>query len=111
MGDRRSVTHWYMYVLRCGDGSFYTGMTNDVERRLSEHQSGHGGRYTRSHQPVALVGVWGYPDRSEAMSAEAHFKKLRHSEKARKIRAQENYREGTFLISVLEAVAQSAEPG
>ena len=43
-----------VYILRCGDGSLYTGWTNDLPRRLKAHQAGKGGRYTRSHLPVAL---------------------------------------------------------
>ena len=103
-GLSSAVGEWYMYVLRCRDGSFYTGMTNDVSRRLSEHQAGRGSRYTRAHLPVTLVGVWEYPDRAEAMRAEAAFKKLRHSQKARKIETQETYREGPFVPKILEAV-------
>ena len=44
-----------VYILRCGDGSLYTGWTNDLPRRLKAHQAGKGGRYTRSHLPVALA--------------------------------------------------------
>lgn len=96
-----------MYVLRCRDSSFYTGMTNDVSRRLSEHRAGRGGRYTRAHLPVELIGVWEYSDRSEAMHAEASFKRLRHSEKARRIQAQKDYREGSFVPDILDAVNAS----
>lgn len=69
---------WNLYVLRCNDGSFYTGMTNDVARRLSEHQAGKGARYTRAHLPVTLVAAWRYPDRAAAMRAERHFKAQPH---------------------------------
>lgn len=92
-----------MYVLRCRDGSFYTGMTNDVSRRLSEHATGQGSRYTRAHLPVTLVGVWEYSDRSSAMRAEARFKTLSHSEKACRIRSRDEYREGPFASEILDA--------
>jgi len=74
---------WCMYVLRCADGSLYTGITTDLERRLAEHQSGAGARYTRARLPVAVVGSWAYPDRSGASRAEAAFKKLRRADKLR----------------------------
>ena len=45
----------WVYISRCGDGSLYTGWTNDLERRLAAHASGKGGKYTRSHLPVELV--------------------------------------------------------
>lgn len=72
---------WYVYVLRCGDGSLYTGATNDVARRLAEHQAGRGGRYTRAHLPVALVAAWRFPSRGAALSAEVRFKRLRRARK------------------------------
>jgi putative endonuclease len=46
---------WSLYILECGDGSFYTGVTNDIDRRLSEHQKGTASRYTRTRRPVVLV--------------------------------------------------------
>ena len=46
---------WYLYILRCGDGSLYTGITTDVEKRLEVHRSGKGAKYTRSRGPLALV--------------------------------------------------------
>jgi ADP-ribose pyrophosphatase YjhB (NUDIX family)/predicted GIY-YIG superfamily endonuclease len=67
---------WYLYVLRCGDGSLYTGVTTDLDRRLAEHQAGQGARYTRAHLPVSLGGAWRYPHRSVAQSAEHAFKAL-----------------------------------
>ena len=62
---------WYVYMLRCGDGSLYTGYTDDVERRLAVHQSGKGGKYTRSHLPVELVYREELPDKSAALRREA----------------------------------------
>jgi putative endonuclease len=97
-----------MYVLRCGDGSFYTGMTNDVSRRLSEHASGRGSRYTRAHLPVILIGVWEYADRSAAMRAEAKFKTLTHSKKADRVQAQDDFETGSFVPEILAAVEPSS---
>lgn len=73
---------WYVYILRCGDGSFYTGSTTDVSRRLREHQSGRGARYTRSRPPVALVYTEAAPDRAAAQRREAAIKRMTHEEKA-----------------------------
>ena len=67
---------WYVYMLRCGDGSLYTGSTTDVERRLREHQGGTGARYTRSRPPVTLAYAEEAPDRSAAQRREAAIKKL-----------------------------------
>lgn len=72
---------WYVYILRCGDGSLYTGYTDDVERRLAVHQSGKGGKYTRSHLPVELVYREELPDKSAALRREAALKRLSRKEK------------------------------
>ena len=72
---------WYVYMLRCGDGSLYTGSTTDVDRRLREHQSGTGARYTRSRPPVTLAYVEEAPDRSAAQRREAAIKKLSRDQK------------------------------
>ena len=63
---------WYVYMLRCGDGSLYTGSTTDVARRLREHQNGTGAKYTRARPPVSLEAS----DRSAAQRREAAIKKL-----------------------------------
>ena len=60
----------YVYILECGDGSFYTGSTRDLERRLWQHQSGLGAKHTRSRLPVRLVFVEFYEDVSEAFARE-----------------------------------------
>jgi len=82
MTDQRSPAHC-VYVLRCGDGTFYTGYTTDVERRVREHAAGEGAKYTRGRTPLELVHVEGFPSRSAAMSREYELKQLSRSEKAR----------------------------
>ena len=67
---------WYVYMLRCGDGSLYTGSTTDVARRLREHQNGTGAKYTRTRPPVTLAYTEEAPDRSAAQRREAAIKKL-----------------------------------
>lgn len=71
----------YVYILRCGDGSLYTGWTNDLERRLATHSAGKGGKYTRSHLPVELIYYETLPGPHEAMSRERHIKALSRREK------------------------------
>ena len=75
----------YVYLLACADGSFYCGWTNDLAKRLAAHQSGKGGRYTRSHLPVRL-GYYEPADGKEAaLRREAAIKKLTHAQKRRLI--------------------------
>ena len=71
----------WVYVLECGDGSYYTGWTNDLARRVKTHQSGKGGKYTRSRLPVRLIKKWRAKNRSAAMAKEARFKSLSRKEK------------------------------
>lgn len=73
---------WFMYVVKCSDNSFYTGITTDINRRLNEHNTtSKGAKYTRSRRPVELVYWIDFKDRSTAAKAEARFKKLSRKEK------------------------------
>jgi putative endonuclease len=72
---------WQLYVLRCSDGTLYTGITTDLDRRVREHQDGRGARYTRGRRPVICVGTWSYPDRARAARSEHAFKQLRRASK------------------------------
>ncbi|MGT2755158.1 GIY-YIG nuclease family protein [Streptococcus ovis] len=65
----------YMYVLECADGTLYTGYTTDVKRRLTTHNAGKGAKYTRARLPVTLLYQEEFPNKQEAMRAEALFKK------------------------------------
>ena len=67
---------WCVYILRCADGSLYTGATNAMERRLAAHESGKGARYTRGRAPLALVYCEPCEDRGEALRREAAIKRL-----------------------------------
>lgn len=72
---------YWVYLLRCGDGSLYTGCTNDLARRLRAHQSGRGAKYTRSRLPVELVYREPAADRSAALRREAAIKAMTRAEK------------------------------
>jgi putative endonuclease len=71
----------YTYMLRCGDGSFYIGWTNDLEARVTAHNAGKGAKYTRAHLPVELVYYEKFATKQEAMSREWHLKRLTHDQK------------------------------
>ncbi len=66
---------WYVYILRLSDGSLYTGITKDVERRIEQHEEGKGSKYVRSRLPCKLVYLEEIEDRSEALKREAEIKK------------------------------------
>ncbi|GAA0294761.1 GIY-YIG nuclease family protein [Halarchaeum salinum] len=73
----------YVYVLECTDGSFYTGYTTDVERRVREHDAGEGAKYTRGRTPVELRHTESYESKSAAMSREYEIKQFSRVEKER----------------------------
>lgn len=75
------VEGWTLYVLRCGDGSLYTGITTDLARRVAQHEAGRGARYTRGRRPLSCVARWAYADRASASRAEAAFKRLPRADK------------------------------
>ena len=79
-----------VYMLRCRDGSLYTGWTNDFPQRLAAHQAGKGGKYTRSRLPVTAVYLEYAADRSAAMKREAAIKKLTAEEKRALMGADSN---------------------
>ena len=72
---------WTVYLARCRDGSLYTGITTDPERRLAEHNSGCGGSYTRSRIPVVMVYWESAKDRSGALRRERAIKRLSRVQK------------------------------
>ena len=86
---------YLVYILRCGDGTLYTGCTNDLPRRLQAHQSGRGAKYTRSRLPVELVYQEAVPDRSAALRREAAIKRL---DRRRKLALIAAFRPGTAEI-------------
>ena len=73
----------YVYVLECADGTFYTGYTTDPERRVREHDTGEGAKYTRGRTPVDLVHLETFDSKSAAMSREYEIKQFSRSRKER----------------------------
>jgi putative endonuclease len=71
----------WVYLLRCGDGSLYTGWTNDLDRRLARHADGTASRYTRSRRPVELAAAWPMADHGSAKREEARIKRLTRPQK------------------------------
>jgi len=72
---------WFLYLLECSDGSIYTGITTDVDKRVAAHSNGKGARYTRSHPPRKVLAVFEYENRSAASKAEHAMKLLSASRK------------------------------
>jgi len=72
---------WFVYLLECCDGSFYTGVTNDVDKRMEAHASGRGSKYVYSRGFKRLLYVRPCRDRSEACRSEYEIKQLSHNEK------------------------------
>ena len=75
----------YCYIVECADGTFYTGWTTDLEKRVATHNAGRGSRYTRLRRPVKLVYFESLPDRSQAMRREIQIKRLSRLAKLKRI--------------------------
>ena len=72
---------WTVYILECGDGTLYTGITDDLERRLQAHRAGKGAKYTRGRGPLTLRYLESAPDKGTALKRELELKRLRRQEK------------------------------
>lgn len=70
-----------VYLLRCADGTLYTGYTTDLARRLAQHNAGKGAKYTRARRPVEALAAWEFPSKSAALVAEYRIRKLRPARK------------------------------
>ncbi|MDA0254401.1 MAG: GIY-YIG nuclease family protein [Planctomycetota bacterium] len=78
---RRPSSRWLVYILRCSDGSLYTGITNDLPKRLKAHAAGKASKYTRSRLPVKLAYSEPQKSKSASLKREAAIKRLRRAEK------------------------------
>jgi putative endonuclease len=103
-----SSTAWFLYALRCADETLYTGVTTDLARRLSEHNSGQGARYTAGRRPLVLIGAWRFADRGAAQRAEAEFRRLPRREKLQRIARQLPFAGSSFCSD--EAIADLLRP-
>lgn len=72
---------FYVYILLCHDGTFYTGYTKNLDERTKQHQNGKGAKYTKTHKPEKLAYVELFDTRSKAMKREREIKKLNHQQK------------------------------
>jgi predicted GIY-YIG superfamily endonuclease len=85
-GRRPTADPWFVYLLRCADGTLYTGVAKDVSRRCQQHNDGTASRYTRSRLPVVVVYQEAHATRSSALKREAAIKALSRREKLSLIR-------------------------
>ena len=88
-GRKGAAPLYFVYVLVCRDGSLYTGMTNDLRRRMALHTAGRGAKYTRAHPPAALAGLWRCGGRTAAARLEYAFKTLPRAKKLALLAAPE----------------------
>jgi putative endonuclease len=72
---------YFVYILECIDGSYYTGSTNDIVKRFKNHIDGKGGRYTRSHKPIKVIYKENFKTKSDALKREIQIKKFTKKEK------------------------------
>ncbi|MCF7887202.1 MAG: GIY-YIG nuclease family protein [Candidatus Omnitrophica bacterium] len=72
---------WQVYIIQCKDKTLYTGITNDLTRRIRDHNSGNGCRYTKYRRPVKLIHSEEKPTKSEALKRESHIKSLTRAKK------------------------------
>ncbi len=86
---------FYVYIMLCCDGTFYTGYTKDLQERARLHSSGRGARYTKSHPPKELVYQEEFPTRSTAMKREKAIKKLSHEQKTNLINSRNSSKQAT----------------
>lgn len=84
------MNRWKLYILRCADGTLYTGITTDVEKRLEAHRNGKGAKYTRGRSPLELVYREDCGDHSAALKREIEIKKLTREEKEKLIMKTES---------------------
>ena len=88
-------TIWCVYMVRCSDGTLYTGITNDLEKRIRAHNSGKAGaRYTKSRRPVTLAYSEKAGSKSEAASLEYHIKKMARAKKKQLVKGQLKIKNG-----------------
>jgi len=83
------MSRWFVYILRCSDGTFYTGSTSDPYRRLSQHEQGTGAKYTRGRSPLEMIYCQPCESKSDALKKEYAIKQLSRPEKEALIQSLE----------------------
>src|SRR6266851_1630928 len=101
---RPSGEIWFVYIVRCADGSLYTGITKDVKRRCQQHNAGTASRYTRSRRPVELVYHETHPSQSSALKREATIKAMTRRGKLTMIQQSKKPAKGKREIARLEDI-------
>ena len=91
-GERREMSY-YVYIILCEDGSFYTGYTKNLDERIRLHACGKGARYTKSHKPQRVAYVELLDSRAKAMKREKTVKKLTHQQKLELINSRNNQKQ------------------
>lgn len=76
VASTENASRWCLYLIECSNGSYYAGITNNLEARYAAHASGRGARYTRANPPLRLVGCRDYPDKASAARAEWQIRRL-----------------------------------
>lgn len=89
---------WYLYVLETADGTFYTGITTNVDKRVQTHNAGKGAKYTALRRPVRVVVVWETVGRSNATRLERAFKQLSRPRKLAVIQSGDNFQESLRVV-------------
>ncbi len=79
------MSDWYLYIIHCSDGSLYTGITTDPQRRFHQHATGRGARYFRGRRPLAIVHLERHPNRASASRRERAVKAMDRRDKLRLI--------------------------
>ncbi len=85
-----TMKNWFVYIIKCRDGSLYTGATNNLEKRFDAHKKGKGGRYTRSHIPEKIVFFQKYGKKVIALRREREIKSLERKEKLKLIKRKKS---------------------
>jgi predicted GIY-YIG superfamily endonuclease len=99
------LARWYVYVLRCGDGTLYAGIARDVAARLAAHASGRGARYTRGRGPLEVLATRACTSQGSALRLELAVKRLPRAEKLALVGSPERLRR--FARSVLRAARRA----
>lgn len=76
---------WFVYVIQCADGSFYTGSTNNLQKRFLDHKNGKGGRYTRSHKVIKIIYSEQFASKTEALKKEFEIKSWNRATKIKNL--------------------------